>query len=148
MILTNCIASNVNEKARLLGFACSILSMCPRHSLFQIATLKLWISPAIDHRQIAFFFSKASIPVGYMTWAHLAPDSEERLLKDLDFLLHPSEWNEGGKAWIIDFNFPGGFAVDAIKEIKEVLRRENIEKIYWARRNDDYTVRKIASCCL
>ncbi|MGF6327627.1 cytolysin-activating lysine-acyltransferase [Pseudomonas sp. BS3782 TE3695] len=147
-ISTQCIASGVKDKAQLLGFACLIMSMCRRYSLFQIATLKFWISPAIDHKQIAFFFDKKSTPIGYMTWAHLAHDSEERLIKDPNFLLHPSEWNEGGETWIIDFNFPRGCAIDAFKEIKEVFRRESIEKVYWVRRNEDYTVRKIASCCL
>ncbi|WP_150635951.1 toxin-activating lysine-acyltransferase [Pseudomonas fluorescens] len=147
-IFTECCNAYVNDKARLLGFSCSIMSMSRRHSLFQIASLKFWISPAIDHKQIAFFFDGTFTPVGFITWAYLARDVEERLLKDPEFLLHPSEWNEGGKTWIIDFAFTRVPVVDAVRNIKHALRAEGVETINWARRNEDYTVRKISSCSL
>lgn len=144
-LITDCCDSNVNDKARLIGFACSIMSMSRRHSLFQVATLQLWISHAIDHKQITFFFDKSSTPIGFVTWAHLAPDVVGRLINDPSFLLHPSEWNEGGATWIIDFCFYKGDAFEVVKHIKKVLQKGSINRVHWTRRNDDLSVRKIYS---
>jgi cytolysin-activating lysine-acyltransferase len=147
-LYTACKGPNVERKAKLLGFAGLVMFMCRRYSSFSMIALKFWIGPAIDHKQILFFFDKTSTPIGYVTWAHLASDSEERLLKDPDFLIHPSEWNEGGKTWIIDFCFPCGGAIEAVKQLKSYLREDNIESVSWARRNGDYTIRKTGSCYL
>ena len=133
------------NRAKLIGFACLIIFMCRHYSLFQIMTLRLWIVPAIDHKQILFFFDNTDTPIGYVTWAHLAPDSELRLLQDPSFLLHTSEWNEGGKTWIVDFCFPLGGTAEAIKHLKKHFREHGIDKVFWGRRNRDHSVRRIGS---
>lgn len=126
-----------------LGYVCFIIFNCREYSSYQIITLKLWISRAIEHDQILFFFDKAGNPFGYITWAHLAPDTEERLLNDPNFLIHPSEWSEGGNTWIVDFCFPFGGLFEASKLAKEFFRKKNIEQVFWARRNNRFIVRKI-----
>lgn len=130
------------SKAKKVGYACLIAFMCNRYSLYQIMTLKFWIVPAIDHDQIVFFFDKTSAPLGYVSWAYLAPDSEARLLHDSDFLLHASEWNEGGNAWIIDFCFPRGGIKEAVLWLKKFFRKEGVDKLHWIRRNKEYTVKQ------
>ncbi|MFL1514928.1 toxin-activating lysine-acyltransferase [Pseudomonas prosekii] len=142
-LLTKCQSAAVEEKAVLLGYAIMIIFMCTPYSTFKVLTLSYWISPAIDHKQIIFFFDSASTPIGYVTWAHLAPDTEQRLLEDPNFLLHPSEWNEGGRTWIIDFCFPCGGSKESIKKLKSVFQNKKINRVYWVRRNPDYTARKI-----
>jgi cytolysin-activating lysine-acyltransferase len=144
-LFTFCGSDAVLDKAKQLGFACLITSMCRKYSSFSMTTLKYWICPAIDHRQILFLFDKTSTPLGYVTWAHLAADSEERLLKHLNFVINPSEWNEGGRTWIVDFCFPCGGVYEALKIIKKHLWRQGVDKIFWVRRNDDYTVRRSGS---
>ncbi|EPN4396641.1 toxin-activating lysine-acyltransferase, partial [Escherichia coli] len=39
----------------------------------------------------------------------LEADTEARLLRDPEFRLHPSEWNEDGRIWILDFCCKPGF---------------------------------------
>lgn len=116
---------------------------CKAYWGYRLIDLKLWLSPAIDHQQILFFFDSFDAPVGYITWANLAPDSADRLLKDPNFLLHESEWDEGNLTWIIDCCFPYGNIKYAIPEIRRVLSGQGIEKVSWARRDADYSVRKI-----
>jgi len=144
-LYTDCRSDHSPNRAKLIGFACLIIFMCRHYSLFRIMTLRLWIIPAIDHKQILFFFDNTDTPIGYVTWAHLAPDSELRLLQDPSFLIHASEWNEGGKTWIIDFCFPSGGTVDAIKHLKKHLRKQGVNKVFWGRRNRDISIRKIGS---
>ncbi|AWY40748.1 toxin-activating lysine-acyltransferase [Pseudomonas putida] len=139
----SCKNSVVINKAQLLGFACLVASMSIRYSCLSIRTLRFWLCPAIDHEQILIFFDKSSRPIGYVTWAHLAEDSEERLLKHRDFTIHPSEWNEGGRTWIIDFCVPFGGVKEAVRILKNYFQDENIKTVCWARRNEDYMIRKV-----
>ena len=114
-------------------------------------SLDFWLLLAIATLIVvvaAFFFDREGNPVGYVVWAHLAPDSEKRLLTDPGFLLHPSEWNEGGKTWIIDFCFPAGGAKESIVQLKNFFRGEEIQKVFWARRDKNHVVRKLLSYSL
>jgi len=141
-LFNECQSCAIEEKAKMLGYANMIIFMCNPYSNFQVLTLNFWISPAIDHKQIMFFFDSTSSPVGYVTWAHLAPDTEQRLLKDPNFLLHPSKWSEGGRTWIIDFCFPCGRIREAIHKLKTYFQSENIDSISWVRKNTDYINRR------
>ncbi|MBA4386174.1 MAG: hypothetical protein C0410_15675 [Anaerolinea sp.] len=147
-LFSSCHAGYVKDRAKLIGYACLIIFMCKRYSLLHIVILRYWVVPAIEHKQILFFFDRTSNPIGYVTWAHLAPDSELRLVKDPGFLLHPSEWNEGGKTWIIDFCFPAGGAREAVSQLKDFFRNEGVHQLFWARRDQDHAVRKLVSCLI
>lgn len=144
-IYTDCENIYTQENARLLGYACILIFMSKHYSLFHIASLNLWIHPAIHHKQIIFLFDKQSEPIGYVTWAYLASDSQDRLLNDPGFSLHPSEWNEGGNMWIIDFCFPCGNVRQGIRKIKEVLKAKGIVRAHWARRHADYSIRSVGN---
>lgn len=138
---TQCRSKGTQEKAAALGYASMIMLKCKRSSKFQMRTLDFWIRPAIDHQQIAFFFVSTGEPVGYVIWAHLAVDVEQRLLEDPDFLLHPSEWNEGGRTWIIDICFPDGGVRDCVSQLKEIFHKADIKKIFWTQRNSANTIK-------
>ncbi|MNJ38427.1 RTX toxin acyltransferase family protein [compost metagenome] len=140
-----CQNRNVKDRAAALGYACMIMSNCRRSSGFQMRTLAFWIAPAIDHEQITFLFDRTSTPKGYVMWAHLAPDTEQRLLADPNFLLHPSEWYEGGKTWIIDFCFPTGAVNEAAVLLKNLMKDAGIKQVSWARRYADYSIRKVVT---
>lgn len=64
------------------------------------------IIPSARHGKIAFFLNFESGPVGFVTWAHLARETEQRMLQSLDPWLHLSEWNEGESLWIRSLHVP------------------------------------------
>ena len=64
------------------------------------------IIPSARHGKIAFFLNFECVPVGFVTWAHLARETEQRLLQSLDPWLHLSEWNEGEALWIRSLHVP------------------------------------------
>ncbi|MFS0828800.1 toxin-activating lysine-acyltransferase [Pseudomonas phoenicis] len=145
-LLTSCRDDRLNDKATMLGHAALVMAGCRRSSSFQIRTLCYWLAPAIEHSQFIMLFDSSSSPRGFLTWAHLAPDTEERFVQDPNFLLHPSEWNEGGRAWVIDFCFPGGAVKEALVMLRKLLRESGVSEISWARRRADYSIRRIGSC--
>lgn len=143
---TSCLDPKLNDKATMLGHAAMVMASCPRSSNFQIRTLYYWLTPAIEHAQIIMIFDSSSTPRGFLLWAHLAPDTERRLIEDANFLLHPSEWNEGGRAWVIDFCFPCGAVKEALTMLRKHLRESGISQISWIRRRADYSIRRVGSC--
>ena len=123
------------------GVASHIMAQCRNYRLFQIACQSIWISPPILHRQIEFFRSDEGRPIGYITWAYLAPDVENRLLTDPQFSLHISEWKEGANLWVIDLAAPHGRVKDFLREIcQRTFSREH--EINYVRRFQNGLVRK------
>ncbi|MFK0312181.1 toxin-activating lysine-acyltransferase [Pseudomonas sp. NPDC090233] len=145
-LMSVCQDHKLKERAAALGYAVMVMSKCRRSSSFQIRTLHYWLAPAIEHEQIIFLYDRTATPIGFVIWAHLASDSEQRFLNDSDFLLHPSEWNEGGRTWIIDFCFPSGAIKESLKMLREHFLEAGIKRISWVRRWPDYTVRKVGGC--
>ncbi|WP_219268653.1 toxin-activating lysine-acyltransferase [Pseudomonas sp. Xaverov 259] len=143
-LFTLCRKNNLIEKARLIGFASWILMQCRRYSMLRFIDFRVWLIPAIDHKQIIFFFDDFDNPTGYVVWANLAPDSEQRLLNDSKFLLHESEWDEGSSTWIIDCCFPSGGLTYACQDLKKLFLSMNVKKVNWVRRNMDYSVKKVS----
>lgn len=111
------------------------------YSQYPTACIAAWIEPAVLHNKIHFFLGEDKKPFGYMTWALLANDSEQRLLHDPDVLLHISEWNEGNELWILDLVLVGGDIRQRIREIRAIFPQFTYAKSL--RRTDDGVVRKI-----
>lgn len=100
-----------------LGMAARCMLYNNNYSAYPVAYLLQWTEFAIQHRQIYFLYSNSGLPLAYVTWASLAPDTQERLLFDSVFRLHPSEWNEKGDVWILDFCCKPGYGAVAVREI-------------------------------
>ncbi|MHB1992681.1 toxin-activating lysine-acyltransferase [Metallibacterium scheffleri] len=92
-----------SEYTRQLGVVTNLMLQNKRYQYYPMACLIAWIQPAIMLNQIKLFFNDKGIPIGYMTWAWLAPDVEERWIHDPKVMLHFTEWNEGEALWIMDF---------------------------------------------
>jgi cytolysin-activating lysine-acyltransferase len=85
------------------------------HQLKPLSHLHRYAIPSLKHRQIGFFFDEYNNPLAYIVWADLAEDVERAMLNDPDFMLHESEWNEGGRRWVMEFVAPFG-------RVREILR--------------------------
>lgn len=130
------------ELARQIGTAACLMLRCKNYRFFATACLGVWIEPAIVLRQIRFFFDNVGEPIGYMTWALLAPDVEKRITTDPRFLLHDSEWNEGERLWIIDFVAPGGMAKEVLRYAEQDMFKA-FSEAHYVRRNSDGSVKKV-----
>ncbi|MFN3861386.1 MAG: toxin-activating lysine-acyltransferase [Roseateles sp.] len=73
------------------------------------------ILPCARHGKIAFFLNFDRVPVGFVTWAHLSEETEQRLLTTMDPWLHLSEWNEGPSPWIRWLHLPQGFRREGLR---------------------------------
>lgn len=124
-----------------LGMAVEAMGKSDCYCKFPIACVTLWIEPAIWHDQIHFFRDDSGHICGYMTWAWLAEDTEQRVLCDPNVLLHISEWNEGDRLWIMDFLVRTGNMRRRIREAQSLFKA--VENAKSVRRSDDGCVTKV-----
>ena len=127
------------EYAEKIGFAVTLMAMSKEYRTAQVALVKPWIEQALVHNQLKILFSPYGEPHGYYSWARISSETEQRLLKDKYFALHPSEWNDGDRIWIIDFCFPRGTAKLGLNSLLSRFFGSNIN---WVRRRDNYTIFK------
>jgi cytolysin-activating lysine-acyltransferase len=113
---------NLRDAAETRGHIAFLMTQHPLYQEFPLACLTAWIETPIDIDQIKVFFNPdTGLPVGYVTWAWLAPDVEQRWLTDPDATLHFSEWNEGDRLWIMDLVAPFGHAYDIVRYMKREM---------------------------
>lgn len=101
-------AGEEKEAYLWLGYVCELMSRCHGHRMMTLGTLNRILKPAIAHRQIKVFFNDERKVVGYVVWAMLAPDVEDRFINKQEYDLHYSEWDEGDSLWVLDFSAPDG----------------------------------------
>ncbi|WP_329906639.1 toxin-activating lysine-acyltransferase [Serratia quinivorans] len=116
-----------------IGFAVSCMLHNRNYSFYPVLSLQLWTEFAIQHKQIKFLFDTRGQPLAYVTWACLEVDTELRLLHDPEFRLHPSEWNEGDRIWILDFCCKPGFGRKAIERFAKLSTWEK-GQVRWLNR--------------
>lgn len=116
-----------------IGFAVSCMLYNRNYSLFPVLGIQFWTEFAIQHQQIKFLFDRGGSPLAYITWAYLETDTEKRLLKETDFRLHPSEWDEDGSIWLLDFCCKPGFGRKVIERFL-LLQPWGEGEVHWLNR--------------
>lgn len=124
-----------------LGRVAAAMCASDEYCQYPVACLTIWIRPAILLKQIMFFREPGGVSSGYLTWGLLAEDAEERLLNDPEVVLHPSEWNEGDKLWILDLMSTSGGLRAKLRQALDTL--SEYDTAYSLRRRPDGTVRKV-----
>ncbi|MUV15352.1 toxin-activating lysine-acyltransferase [Noviluteimonas gilva] len=108
-----------NEYFARLGEIAGVMLQSPLHRRFQIASLAVWIEPALLLEQVAVLYDRDGVPLAYVAWAQLSQDVLARVSADPRTMLHISEWNEGECLWIVDFGARRGYA----HKVSRILRR-------------------------
>jgi len=98
------------EYFQRLGEVAAVMLQSPLHRRHQIASLAVWLEPALLLEQLAIVHDERGVPLGYVAWALVTPEVLIRLVSSPLTLLHISEWNEGECLWIMDFGCRPGFA--------------------------------------
>lgn len=93
-----------------------------------------WLQPAITFNQLQVFFAEDDTPIGFVAWAYLEEDVQNRLIENPKSLLHPSEWTEGVMPWIIDCVALPGCYRKILRYSAETLFKDNPQIGYIRRR--------------
>lgn len=114
-------SDSASAGAASVGFACKLMAASTVHAQYNMAYVHRIIAPAMRHRCIKFYFNSRGEAVGYVIWAHVAPDVENEFLKSGAWTLHISEWNEGDSLWIVDLVAPFGHINEILQDLRDVV---------------------------
>lgn len=96
--------------AESIGWAVYVMSRGGCYASYPIASLTAWLIPAARLGQLKIFTDVDGQVLGYMTWARLSADTEDKWIRRDASPWPLSAWNEGTHLWILDFAvLPGGF---------------------------------------
>lgn len=118
------------ERYSQIGYAMHLLSQSPRARHRQALYVNMILAPALEHRQIAFYFDEDGAPAAFVVWVHLAADVEQRIMSTSKLDLHFSEWNEGSSLWIMDLVAPRGHLKYVLRHARDVLFRDEPQVRY------------------
>lgn len=121
--------------AQALGFVTELMGTSPFHAQMPVGALLPLFSSALALDQIKLYFNDYGEFMGYVSWAFLAPDVEQRYLRGKDLNLHMFEWNEGGSLWIIDLLMPRGSINYVLEDLRDNLFCEHDTITYFRIKN-------------
>lgn len=112
------------DKVQALGHALWLMTQSPVHRHMFVADMEWLLIAPVSLGQFRLW-RQGNQPVGFVTWAFVNDEVDERLRKG-DVKLRPQDWNSGEKAWLIDMLLPFGGTDQVLKELKSQVfpRRE------------------------
>jgi hemolysin-activating ACP:hemolysin acyltransferase len=126
------------------GVIAHLMAKSKQYRNLPFSALSVRVDPALVTNQLAIFYRwNDGVAVGYVTWALLAPDVEQRWVNAPKGSLHASEWNEGETLWLMDFLALPGYCEDIVEFISQNMFAGHAQA-YSLRRNLDGSVRKIS----
>lgn len=105
--------------AEQLGIASYLLLHTQRHRERELVEHFNMLLSGIYHEQARFFFDHIGTPIGYVIWAYPSPAVQLQLSRNSGFVLHESEWDEGGPPWIIDFVVQSEHIRAVLRELRD-----------------------------
>ena len=85
----------------VLGTIALLMLRSPTHKHVFIGDWEWIIMPPVLSRQFKLFRDRDHQPIGFISWAKISPDVEQRLISGA-VKLAPKDWNSGDKLYIID----------------------------------------------
>lgn len=126
------------------GHATLLMGMCPTLSQLTLRQSLWYLGGAFAHKQFKFYFDAKGMPVGFVSWATLSADVEDRFLSEDRPNLHLSEWNEGDSLWIIDFVAPFGNLKYILRDLRDVVFSGHDTVRYVRRKKNAVTVKEMS----
>ena len=114
VIAPGLISGTQYSETELLGSAVWLWSHSDTHKGAPLSILKTVIFPPISHKQCAIFFHNKQL-VGYVSWAMMNEEAEERYLTHPSRFLEPGDWTSGDRRWVIDWIAPFGHSFDIVR---------------------------------
>lgn len=131
------------DRAKLLGFITDFAQGSSYHAKMPLGVFMARLSAAYDLGQVKVYFSDYGECVGYVLWALLAPDVEEKLIRGDSPALHPVEWNEGTSLWIIDFLVRRGSLPYVLQDLRDHTFKDFDTITYFRVKGDFKVIKRI-----
>jgi cytolysin-activating lysine-acyltransferase len=108
------------HNAAVLGEIVRLMLASDLHRRWPLELIERYVVPALHHQQFRLYRDGERV-IGYVSWAWLSQDVEDRYLKG-GYALTLEDWKSGELPWIIDFVTPHGH----MAQVRVALRRERV----------------------
>ncbi len=108
------------QRSRLLGDIVFLMTISESHAQYKIQHLSSVVFPALALGQYRIYHDAKKNPVGFVSWAMLSAEAEQKLLNHAAPLT-PEEWASGDIIYIMEFIAPFGHAQKISKDMKQHL---------------------------
>ena len=105
--------------AASLGHVVYLLGMLPARWNRPVGQVAQLVAAATHHQFIRVLFGPTGQPVACVIWAFPSPEVQRRLAENPNYVLHESEWDEGGSLWILDMIAPFGNLRQVLRELRQ-----------------------------
>ncbi|MFK3776576.1 toxin-activating lysine-acyltransferase [Agrobacterium sp. NPDC089420] len=102
---------------KLLGELVYLMLSSDLHRKYFINDIGSVFFPPIDLNQFRIYYKNGG-PVGFVTWASLSKEIEERYLST-DYILRPQDWNSGDRILFMDFMAPFGDGKNIVRDLRK-----------------------------
>ncbi len=120
------------RRAARLGAACQLAARSGPHGGRTLKTFVDAMRMPARLDQWRLYFNDFGQCMGYVTWAFLAPEVEQRILQSGNMRLEDFEWNEGPSAWVMDLLVPEGALLAVLRDLRDHVFAE-CETLTYAR---------------
>src|SRR5689334_8912707 len=102
----------------LLGDVAWVMMESDWHSRRRVTDIGRLVMPAIARRQFRLYYN-GDVPIGFVSWARLSTEAEQRFIADPHSLL-ADDWTSGEAVYIVDVVASKG----SLRKVLKVLRRD------------------------
>ncbi len=102
---------------KLLGDLVYLMLASDLHRKYYINDIGSVFFPPIDLNQFRIYH-RSGRPVGFVTWASLNNEIEDRYL-NTDYILRPDDWKSGDRILFMDFIAPFGDAKNIVRDLRK-----------------------------
>ncbi len=114
------------------------------YNTMDVEYVKGMIIPPIELNQFKIFYDDSKNPVGYVTWAFLNKEAEEKLINDNEYFTR-SDWKSGETLWYIDTVCVDISPLKLHRWTQKYLTKiiGKGKKVYWVRLNKDGSLKRL-----
>ena len=123
------------ERSRLLGDILTLMTASDTHQDYRIQHFAQLVLPPVQHDQFRIYHDTNQRPVGFVSWAKLSEEAEQRLLSRRE-TLRESDWNSGDKMYFMEFLAPFGHIKQMVHDLRQRFPKQ---KAYALRFDKNHT---------
>lgn len=132
------------KRGQTVGFVCDMARNSPLHAPMPVGGLMSILDAAMALEQVKVYFSDYGECMGYVVWAYLSPDVEQRFLRGKDLSLDLTEWNEGTCPWIVDFLVPRGSLRYVLHDLRDTVFKDHETLTYFRIKNGKRICKRVS----
>jgi hemolysin-activating ACP:hemolysin acyltransferase len=130
---------------QMLGAIVRLMSQSGFHARMTVHQAVDRLRMPICLGQVKVYFNDFGQCMGYLTWAYLTPDVENRVMAGgQNSVLQDFEWNEGRSLWVMDLLVPGGAIRDILVDMRDHLFSTSGTATYFRYKNGKRLCKRIS----